>query len=1155
MSQSQRAAADAEVSAWVTASAGTGKTHVLTSRVLRLLLAGTPPERILCLTFTNAAAAEMANRLQATLARWVMLDDGALIGALENLGVPDPASVLPLARRLFTEVLEVPGGLKIQTIHSFCQSLLARFPLEANLPPHFRLIDERSAAEALRAAVDAVLLRAADRNRDPALAAALDRMARRLTEHSFQELVSALIMERSALERLTRRFQTHMGMALAVRRRLGLAPDESSAAILEDFRSVMDRDGLAHAAEALSKGGKEDGERAALIRAWLSNDAPNVEDFRAYCRAYLTDKGEPRKRLMTKGVAAEYPDLPDFLAEECERVQAVRERLALVEVAENTEALLVFGLAALASYDQEKRRQVALDYDDLILTTLALLEQPDIAPWVLFKLDGGLDHVLVDEAQDTNPEQWRVIEALANEFFTGKSAAERRRTIFAVGDVKQSIYSFQRADPREFLRAKEHFRVRVEAAMETFRDVALDLSFRSVPAVLNFVDAVFTPEELRGGLLDDSYRGHNSFRAGDGGWVELWETEKPEPGATEEEDEGWLLPVNLADQSSADARLALRIARHVRRMLDEGVILESRGTPIRPGDILILVRRRTAFDQLLLSALKFLEVPVAGADRMVVTDQIAVMDLMALGAFALLPEDDLNLAALLKSPLVGLGEDDLYDLAQGREEKSLWQALLAHPDPRFDRARRFLTEVLNAADYLSPHDFFARFLTAPDATGRSGRERILARLGPEAHDPLDEFLGLTLAYEASHAPSLQGLLHWLAAREVEIKRDMEQGQDQVRIMTVHGAKGLQAPVVIMPDTCQSPDFRDRLVDFPDPKGEADRFVLWPGRTEHALGPVGAARDAMKERARQEYLRLLYVALTRAADCLVIAGWETKRKPEDGCWYNLAKAAFDRLAAEQPDHVTEIVTPEGPVRRYALPQKAAPRPPAAESAETAAAPFPAFLKSPPPPEPVPARPLTPSRPDEAEPPVQSPLRRAELRAATATRFKRGTLIHRLLERLPALAPVERRGAALNFLKLSAPELDGDEAEALVGEVMAVLTHPDFAPLFAPGSRAEVALAGIIGTTPIAGQVDRLAITEDEVLVVDYKTNRPPPRDPADVPPAYLRQMAGYVRLLRGIYPDRRVRAALLWTDIPHLMELDEALLDGVAFQTTGRQRLP
>lgn len=1135
MTQAQLNASNPLISAWVSASAGTGKTHVLTSRVFRLLLSGTTPDRILCLTFTKAAAAEMSNRVQATLARWVTYDDAVLDAELRKLGVDDPAATRDRARRLFAEVLETAGGLKIQTIHAFCQSLLARFPLEAALPPHFRLIEDRTAAEVLSSAVDRVLVKAA-RGEDTQLAEALARINRRLSEYNFDEFVRAFLGERNLLERLERAFQTRTGLHVAIRRILGLDTAMSEENVFADFLAHEPADALRQAIAALEVGTAQDVARGQKIAGWLVNDARDLRGFYEYSKIYLTDKEEIRSRLTTKAVNGHDPAAADILKDEAVRVLTTIEQLRLIEVADNTTAALTIVFEIMRIYAREKMQQAAVDYDDLIIGTVNLLQRPGIASWVLFKLDGGLDHVLVDEAQDTNPEQWQVIRALADDFFAGASARDVTRSIFAVGDVKQSIYRFQRAEPRNFRASRDHFLKRVEAVQGQFLDVPLDLSFRSTSAVLEYVDAVFSDLKLRADLLDDQYERHGTVRGEDAGLVEIWPIVTGDMGDGGDDGDGWALPTTRTSGASAPARLALKIAAQIKQWLSEGNILESQGRPVAPGDILVLVRRRSNFVRLLLSALKLMDVPVAGADRMVVADQLVVMDLIALCRFALLPDDDLTLATVLKSPLLGLSEDEVYALAYGRPG-TLW----ARVRERGGATADYLGEVLGLADRLTPFDFFATLLNDRDQSGQTGRMRIIGRLGHEAHDPIDEFLSLALTYEQGHTASLEGFLHWLEARDIEIKRDMEQGRDEVRIMTVHGSKGLQAPIVILPDTCEVPKKRNQLIPLDGTDGVIDRLLVWPGQSKNAVGTVQLARDFANRLEEEEQARLLYVALTRAADRLYIAGWSKNGNPQSKSWYEHLSAAFERL-----DGVTEREGVDGTIRTFIKTQRRAVQTDRGASITRGRAELPAWALNLAPDEPTPARPLTPSRPSEEEPAVQSPMRAAAKRASNTVRFRRGTLIHRLLERLPSLDPLYRQDAAVRYLRDPVYDLSAEEIAQIIGEVMGIIDHPDFAPIFSKEAQAEVPIAGLVNHVPIAGQIDRLLVTADRVMVVDYKTNRPPPARVEDVAPAYIRQMAAYRRLLMDIYPGRAIVCGLLWTDEARLMIVPDQMLEQVTF---------
>jgi len=1140
----QRRAADPGASVWVAASAGTGKTKVLTDRVLTLLLAGALPRRLLCLTFTKAAAAEMALRLNRRLAGWATQGDPVLIDDLTRLlGRPPAEAEQVRARRLFAQVLDTPGGMAIQTLHAFCQSLLRRFPLEAGVAPHFQVMDEADAVEGLEAAKLQVLT-AAREGDQPLLAEALAGVTARIHELSFPDLLNELASERGRLKRILSREGGCDAVITALETRLGLPPGATadSVCVAACAETSFDGPGLRAAVSALERGGKTDQARSAALAVWLADPAGRVAGWDEWSAQFLTLDGEIRKTLATKAVREADPAALAALSAEAERVQQVRDRICAAEIAAATRALLTLGTALLEAYHRHKATRAAMDYDDLILTARDLLARPGQSSWVQYKLDGGIDHVLIDEAQDTNPDQWAVVAALTEEFFAGDGISERIRTVFAVGDAKQSIYSFQRADPRAFAAMRERFARLVPEAGRRWDEVALNLSFRSGEAVLAAVNAVFAPGQPgRDGVAETGTEiTHLAHRSGAAGRVELWPPVVPRPLDVPPP---WKPPVERIRGDSPQTRLARLLATRIAAMIGRER-LESRGRTVRAGDILVLVRRRGPLVEDLVRELKSLKVAVAGADRMVLTDQMAVMDLMALGRFLLLPDDDLTLATVLKGPLIGLDETLLFTLAYRRGDASLWESLRRRRSdhPAFDQAASFLSDLLSLSDRLSPQALYARILGP-----LGGRRALLARLGQEAEDPIDEFMALALAVERSHPPSLQGFLHWLDTSQPEIKRDLEQsGRDAVRIMTVHGAKGLQAPIVILPDTLQIPKQSGRLLWLGDEAAGAPELPAWAPRAEEQ-DPVCRAAGALRKQAReQEYRRLLYVAMTRAEDWLIVCGWETRKAAPEGCWYGLIRDALAPLlreeaadwlaqAGESPDSVLRVLT--CPQRDAVIPE-----------AETASGPeplLPEWARRPVESEPAPPRPLTPSRPDEEAPPVQSPLDRT----GEAGRWRRGILIHRLLQTLPTLPRNERTAAMEMFLARPVWGVSTGEQRRMAAEVSALLDHADFAPLFGPGALAEVPVLARIGERVLSGRIDRLVVQAETVLVVDYKTNRRPPVDPDGIPPVYVRQMAAYRLALTRLYPGHQIRCLLLWTDGPRLMEIPAAQLDA-AFTLEG-----
>lgn len=1133
----QRQASDPTASVWVAANAGTGKTKVLTDRVLSLMLTGTRPQHILCLTFTKAAAAEMSNRIADQLGKWSIMTDDSLKAALDDLLSRFPTEdEFTLARQLFARVLDTPGGMQIQTIHSFCQSLLRRFPLEADLAPHFQVMDERNAAELLKKAQDDILMDARF-GRTPELHEALRTITAHIHETAFPELMGALANERGRLRRV---LETHGGVRKLIVRLadlMDLSPTDTPLRIIERSceQESFDALGLHIASEALMSGSKTDQGRGYVLSDWLgSTQDDRITKFEAYHNAFLTSGGDIRKTLITKGAAADTPSALDVLFVEAERVMRTLNKIKAATTLQTTNALLRVGKCLLDSYDKYKRGSAVLDYDDLILKTRDLLTRETV-PWVLYKLDGGIEHVLVDEAQDTNPDQWHVIEALTQEFFVGVGTHEHEkpRTIFAVGDVKQSIYSFQGADPAEFDRMKQLFATHVPQAEQKWREVPMTVSFRSTRAVLQAVDAVFSDPAVSQGVEIDATMHHEAWRKGEEGIVEIWPAIKPTPANPSP---AWKPPVERILADSPRAKLAKLIAKRIQNMLLSKEILGSTSNPIAAGDIMVLVRRRSGFVEELVRSLKELDVPVAGVDRMVLNEQMAVMDLVALGRFLLQPEDDLQLACVLKGPLLGLTDEDLFDLAYKRQG-SLWSALRdrAKSDLHFHQAHSFLADLMSRTDYVRPFELYTYVLSALE-----GRKKLISRLGVEADDPINEFIDLALQYERVHAPALEGFLSWLETGDTEVKRDLEQANNNaVRVMTVHGAKGLQAPIVFMPDTLQAPSMSPRLL-WPQDKESGNQLFIWPPKSEFFEEISKAEKDRLSQKRDEEYRRLLYVALTRAEDRLYVCGWETKRAAPAHCWYNLIKDGLSGIAEKIDDAFLQSCeeSEESELLRLECAQEVNPRVENSSSRlDLEKVDLPDWAKAKPGAEPSPPIPLTPSRPIEPEPSTRSPLGEDH-----GYRFKRGNIIHALLQTLPDLPKAEQEDATRSYLKGANHDLNDKQQNEITLETLRVLNDDTFADVFMPGSQAEVPLVGEVNGRVISAQVDRLLVKENEIVVIDYKSNRPPPRTVKKVPLIYINQMKAYRAALQLIYPDKPVRCVLLWTDAPKLMEIPQDMMD-------------
>jgi len=1114
---SQRAASNPAVSAFVAASAGSGKTRLLTDRLLRLMVGGAKPERIFCLTFTKAGAAEMALRLRDRLGKWVTMERSELERELRSLDIVTDEATVGRARALFAKVLDLPGGMRIETIHAFCQSLLRRFPLEAQLSPHFQLMDDHDAEEAIANAREDLLATARPRGLDPALRT----VAGIVNLKDFSALVEVL--------KDARWRETGPDLAAARRRVLGVTAADRDSVI---SASVVwgEEAQVREAALRVSEGGaKLSAGRAAKMLDWLGQSPTRrAAGWQDWCELFLSKKFEPYAptTLVNGAFDKKHPELRPILVAEADRTLAIENRARAAEVAQVSQALCDLAGPMLENYEARKDASGLLEFDDLISRGTDLLVDPG-ADWVLYKLDGGLDHLLLDEVQDIAPEQWKITHSLTQEFFAGLGSREESRTVFAVGDRKQSIFSFQGADVLGFEQAREELRDRVERSEQKWIDSELHVSFRSTAPVLELVDAVFAdPIAAAGVVAPGETLVHRSDRADQAGRVELWplieapDSETPDP---------WQAPDQNLIATSAIQILAERIARWIKSQIGGGV-LESRQRPLRASDFMILVRHRDALPAAIVRALKTLDVPVAGLDRMVLTTQPAVQDLMALGDALLLPQDDLTFACLMTSPLGGLNDDDLMKLAIGRT-RPLWEELRDRHEesPAWDAAWTLFSTMLSRADYVSPHAMFTEVLGA-----LHGREKLMARLGSEVAEPIDEFLNAALRYVKVHPPSLQGFLRWMRRSGAEIKREPEAAGDHVRILTVHGAKGLQAPVVILPDTTGLPSNRgDSLLWAEDPVTERP-VPVWAPRAAFHCEATRRLRDQARRSRREEYNRLLYVALTRAEDRLVVCGTKPKRGvPDDACWYNAVARGFGGLNHGREDGVAF----------YESPQVGEAKSDASAATASEAGPPPAFLGTPPSTEPAQKMNFAPSRPEGVElgpvPASASPLAQV---GAGAGRFQRGQLVHGLLQHLPALPDTDRFEAAQRFLERPGNGLTPAAAREIAEETMAILHHPALVDVFGPESRAEVPLTGVVGEFVVGGLVDRIAVLPDRVALVDFKTNRRTPEAVETTPVAYLRQMASYRAVVRDIFPGRRVDCALIWTREARVVLIPDGLLD-------------
>jgi ATP-dependent helicase/nuclease subunit A len=1157
----QAEASDPGRSAWVAANAGSGKTTVLSRRVIRLLLDGAPPSRILCLTFTKAAAAEMSNRVFETLSKWTRLDDTALRSELAEFagGEHRPVSV-GRARTLFARALEAPGGLKIQTIHAFCEALLHQFPLEANMTGHFEVMDGQREAEMLAEARSVVLAAArSPQGGHSRLANAWSTLLDIVSDTQLEEALAELVVGRTRLLEFAGQdldaaiapAWSHFGHSRSSDETTLIAGYLARSPLSDArWREIMQA--------ARTSTGKSDSGFADKVEAFLAAGDPRTR-FNLRNACLLTEKQEPRANPVTNAVEAQIQGVKDELRQEAARAVEDLADLQAFRMLCATHALFEFGGAVIGEYDALKRRRGLSDFSDLIERSANLLAREDARDWVRYKLDRGIDHLLVDEAQDTSPRQWEIINALIEEFSVGEGASRPGRTVFVVGDEKQSIYSFQGADPGEYAHQRRALRQRIEQGGGKYEEVSLNLSFRSVPDILHAVDRVFEDADNRRGLQADGMaEAHAVARQRDRGDVRIWPLIA---GSSQPQPEEWNEPVDAAAPDDPAILLAKRVAETLQQWIGRET-LPGMKKPLAAGDVMILVRRRDCFATAVIREMNRLEIATAGSDRLRLTEHVAIEDLMALGRFVAMPEDDLALAGALKSPLFDVAEDDLTQIASQRGAISLWARIGEIGDDAGHPLRQMCETLrVRLEDLLSPgqsaHSFYAHVL------GRfGGRRAFLARFGAEAQEVLDAFEQLALDHERDGDGSLQSLLAALRDAPPEIKREADSRRDEVRVITVHAAKGLEAPVVFLVDPCTEAfqsAHRPQIIDAPG------LGLLWRIAKSDRLPPLDQAIEELKTRAEEEYRRLLYVAMTRARDRLVICGFHGVRTPKNPHWHEMV------LRQLQPDAET-VAGENGEVAEWIWRSaKIAPRTESAASAPEAwdaatqpssrAAPQeiqsgqPEWLRRDAAREKLPARPLRPSTVFEAAAMAASPAgpdaRGAAFPPGDGFALKWGTIVHFLLQEMPSIDADRRSETARAWLERRCPHWREDQRAEALRQAQGVLDMDALAPLFGPGSRAEVDVAGHVdlpaGRALVTGKIDRLAITADSVSIADFKTGR---RGEAEIPRAYLLQLALYSRLLSGIYPGRDVRAFLVWTLDGQVQEAGRAQMSA-ALAALGR----
>jgi ATP-dependent helicase/nuclease subunit A len=1126
----QNSASNPIHSVWVSANAGAGKTHILVERIIRLLLPpfNCPPHKILCLTYTKAAATEMTERLFHRLGAWITKTDAELLDDITKMTGRTPAyNDIIIARRLFASVLETAGGLKIQTIHGFCEHLLRRFPNESGYPTDFTLLSDVDLKNIYHDALNNLSLYVLQ-NPQTELANALGVISKHYNMNDFIDLV---INSRKIYTQITADGSEFWNAERLVQT-LGLPSEIENKNIYDDFLNLLDDTKISCLISALESGGTNDNKRADTLKYI---QIKGIDNFNLWSELFLTGKKEMRvkKSFITKDIQKKFPDLSDYLFtlyDVFAKTYIHHNGMLIYDLTKNTSLVLK---NIYTFIDNVKHAKNVCDFDDIIMRTRNLLTNTDVSSWVLWKFDGGIDHILVDEAQDTAPEQWDIIRSITQDFFkpNHNDNGFKHRTVFAVGDEKQSIYGFQGAAPEKMAQNADFFASQASSINHQWSAENLRGSFRSSPAIMNLVDNVFQNEAAAGVLFGNLERIEHYAVANMGpGYVEMMPPVVP---VQNDNADAWTDALDSVSSLSPKAINAKKIALKIQELLQSPKLIPSTRRPAEPKDIMILLQKRDATMQSLIKELIALKIPVSGLDRIYLLNEMAILDMLALIDFCLYTDDDLSLAQILRSPLCDISEEDLFILCHNRTGK-LWHSLDLHKDnkPNFSDAYHFLNILLMQSQTLSVFEFISFVLET-----HQGRKKFIARLGRDCLDGLDELVNKALAFGQNRNPSLQAFVQFMRDSGGNQKRDIDTNHNAVQIMTIHGSKGLEAPIVFLPDCC----------DLPKTNGDLfKRFVITADNTPMILKEGGQHptaidhKEFLKSKDLDENRRLLYVALTRAKDWLFISGKLRKSKNDkykisDKCWYHYIKNGllcldnYDMIDSENSQFPTYIYND---IATHEITYK--PKPAVTESSPPAL-----HTRS------LPAWAL-------ADAVTIQHQKNKFIAPSTATNTHyvhdddnakmRGIIIHKLLEILVNMPPQHRPQATDNYLKKY--NLTAQTHERYKSEIFNLMDNPDFNILLSSNGLSEVPIMGQIpelDNMNVSGQIDRMVITDTQILLADYKTDKDLSKD-TPLPEQYVLQMALYQSACKHIYPNKTIKCFIIATAKPDIIEIDTMMLN-------------
>lgn len=1047
MSSQQIKASDPSSSIWVSASAGTGKTKILTDRVIRLLLTGAELNKILCLTFTNAAANEMKERIIGTIFRWSILPDHELALELEKTqGAPASYKQLILAADLYEQYLRSENSLNVQTIHSFCQKLLKQFPLEAGISPNFQIIDE-------------------------------------IKEQALLNEIKTIIIRHPNLEIITRYLITNFHELII---------DEIFNEIIQNKQLfthnniIYDCDIIEISKHLIAKLSTpiEEYFTDFIEHQLLQNILGSNPTFSQVKDLFLTAQGTMRKHLdkNLKKNQILYDELLELQQEFYQKTQEFKNQ----QLQYFSKLIELLSSSLISEYENIKAKKALLDYDDLIEKSCLLLSNSDAKEWILYKLDGFIDHLLVDEAQDTSGSQWKVINSLITEFYSGEGSNKTDRTIFVVGDAKQSIFSFQGAELNTFIETNLKLAEKIYYANKKFSNIELEVSYRSGQEILDVVYAVFCSQQK---IAPYSFAmpiyNLEAFRKNLKSSVELW----PLCKAPSEKQDFWPIKENPQSEN-VQIILANQIASYIKTLIDSKIILSSTQKAVRPQDIMILFRKR---DQLVKQVIRSLEehnLHTSGLDRINLQENMAVQDLLNIARFVLNPDDDLNLASLLKSAIIGATDKELYDLTTNRTG-SLWHSLEIN-STKYQDLHGKLLEFQTLYTQTNILEFF-QYIT--DIMGYR------ALLTEQNDDAINELLYICENYMIQHNNSMQKFLLWLGSINSSIKRE-NLGEDQIRIMTVHGAKGLQAPIVIMCDTTSMPSNNNRFF------WAENKQLVASKHSEDSSEYLQELKNEAKKLGYAEYLRLLYVAMTRAQEKLIICGYQAAKNVSEDCWYEIINRTMQRLASAQEDG--SLIYGRNEINDITAEASTL------SSNQNIIHFYPEFL----------------NKTLAIKTRVDSYIASSTTPLAQENHLEYGLIFHKILEDSISSKKLDKMSSH-PFIK----SLSSAQQNRILGSIEKIQGNLEFRELLKLKTFTEINMGTLQNSSSIdLKRVDLMICDHERVIIIDYKSDNKPPQNIDHVPLSYIEQLAHYKQICQLIYPSKQIITKILWLENGQLMDV-------------------